>query len=135
LYSGKVDVEQGGADGHTFSPVILSPGQQVIIDKVTRLAKLTSIQGVPSQIAAPLNSSSVTADGNLIFHQASLSRVFRQLEQRYGMTINFSPKQTDHLDFTGTIYKEDDIDIIMKNLSGLNNLTLLKNDTGFTIKK
>ncbi|HMI63762.1 MAG TPA: FecR domain-containing protein [Puia sp.] len=136
LYSGKVDIDKVDAsNGQTFTPLTLTPGQQVTFDKNTSLAKLTPIPGIPSQMNSYRDSSSVTAGGNLMFHQTRLSTVFRQLEQRYGVSISFPPKETDHLDFTGTIYKEDDINIILKNLSGLYNLTLLKNDTGFTIKK
>ncbi|EDM35157.1 putative anti-sigma factor [Pedobacter sp. BAL39] len=77
----------------------------------------------------------VKPDAPLIFENAPLAQVFRQLEVHYHVRIDFQPKEVRAMSFYGTYTKDDPLEQILDAIVLANGLTLKKTNHTFIITK
>ena len=70
-----------------------------------------------------------------MFNNQSLPQIFDQLEQMFGVEIEYNRKDMQKLYFIGKFDKTDSLEYILKNITTSHNLTLLKQDNKFLIHK
>jgi|GEM_PF-352226 len=135
LYSGKVVVRQtasgqmpGAMSG--ASPVkdlYLRPGEEWAYDQRLHLPVISRFEHLPSKVMlAALPRKDIRKSGDtLIFDNASLSDVLKLLQRRYGVTIHADRKLLSDAYFTGQILPGDAIELILRTVTRMNNLTLI----------
>ena len=70
-----------------------------------------------------------------MFNNQSLAQVLDQLAVLYNVRIVYNKKDVKHIYFTGRYNKTDSLETILARIGKLNELTIVKNDTVFTISK
>jgi len=70
-----------------------------------------------------------------MFNNQPLTEIFDALGGMYGTRIIYSKKEIQKMYFIGTFDKSDSIEYILRQIALINNLTIKKDSTGFTVKK
>jgi ferric-dicitrate binding protein FerR (iron transport regulator) len=70
-----------------------------------------------------------------MFNNQPLAQVFKQLEEMYGVHINYSEKDIEKMYFIGKFSKNDSVSNILKQIAALNNLTVTSQDNTYIIRK
>lgn len=70
-----------------------------------------------------------------MFNNQSLSKVFDQLEQMFGVQIDYNESDMQKLYFIGKFDKTDSLEYILKNIAHINQLTISKQGQKFTVRK
>lgn len=69
-----------------------------------------------------------------MFENQGLTQVFDQLSSIYNVRIYYNPKELEGMNFIGKIDQTDTLDNILRDITMLNNLKVIKNNKGFIIK-
>lgn len=70
-----------------------------------------------------------------MFNNQPLAQVFKQLEEMYGVHINYSEKEIEKMYFIGKFSKNDSVSNILNQISRLNNLTVTKQNNTYIVTK
>lgn len=70
-----------------------------------------------------------------MFNNQSLPEIFDELENMFGVDIVYRKKELERLYFIGKFEKTDSLDYILRNIAMLNNLSLSKQKSQYTIRK
>ncbi|MEC5143597.1 FecR domain-containing protein [Chitinophaga sp. 212800010-3] len=135
LISGRVVVKKDTANaGHSFSPVYLSAGQQLVFNQQNEKAIVSAISVHNNRVG---NRQSNQADGpsKLVFSQTPLIAVIRQLQEKYHVTIAFDSAQIHHIKFSGAYTTGEDVGDILKTIVLVNDLKLTKTASGYRINQ
>ena len=144
LFEGKVvirSVDTGSLSSQ--QAYFLSPGEELIYYK--RNAAV-SIKGTKHKDAS---LQDIAKDGFLdnpsmpsekggswfMFNNQSLPEVFDQLSELYGVTIGYKKGELKNIYFIGKFERGDSLEYILRNIAGINKLTLLKRTNGYMIRK
>ncbi len=83
-----------------------------------------------------LNKKNATLINNqLSFNNSPLNDVMSSLSQFYNVKIECDDKEIKTMNFTGSVTKTDSLSVILKAISQMNNLDVIKNNNEFIITK
>ncbi|MDR6341402.1 ferric-dicitrate binding protein FerR (iron transport regulator) [Filimonas zeae] len=127
LYEGKVMVKPVTPTGEWQQPVYLKPGQSLVFNKSSSIAKLLKTpadkvnhrQQLMEEDTIDLSPVNITGSG-YSFRNQPLKDVFATLEQLYSVQIDYKGADLKNVYFIGSFEKTDSIETI------LNNIVLLK---------
>jgi transmembrane sensor len=124
LYEGKVVIKDAASSkSHLAHPVFLIPGQLFTINKLTdRYLVHTTMK----ETTAPASGAAAYRPANAVsqsFSNEPLASVFRQLNRRYKVTIQFDSSDVAGLYFTGTILNNDSLHTVLSAICNCNQLT------------
>lgn len=147
LYEGKVVVRlsklQKSQAGNQF---FLFPGQELTYNNESGIAKVRTFgTKVKAEGKSSKDETSVSIDNPSIpksfsgswymFNNQSLDEVFAQLEDMYGVDIVYKKKDVAKMYFIGTFNTTDSIDLILQQITILNNLKVTKENNKIIISK
>lgn len=135
LVTGKVVVQKDStlAIAH-FTPVYLTPGQELVFDKEKQLATVNE-HSLRATKPAQAGEQTATASNTLQFNQQSLPEVLQALQQHFHTSIQFDKTQLKKMKFSGNYTEADNIDDILNTVVLINDLKLEKTATGYNITK
>jgi transmembrane sensor len=146
LYEGKVLVKSyDSVQGRMKYEYVLKPGQEFVFDKKESTAIVRRFNGGHSlkkeeeEILYEPSADEPVATGRkgswFMFNNQSLAQVFEQLENMYQVKIRYSKRDVQSMYFIGRFKTSDSVETILKQIAVLNNLTVTKADSTFTISK
>lgn len=113
--------------------VYLLPGQQMRYDAAAGMVKV-SAAGVNEQ---PRNAPAIAhhPDGQMVFDNTPLQQVLDKLTQHYKVSIGYTAKELNGLSFSGTVFHNDSLPVILQAIGRMNDLSVTVVPDGFCIKK
>jgi ferric-dicitrate binding protein FerR (iron transport regulator) len=69
------------------------------------------------------------------FDNTPLPQVFDELAQHFKVTIDYTPEELNGLSFSGTIFYNDSIPVLLQAIAHMNELSVTDIPDGFSIKK
>lgn len=143
LYEGRVVVKSiDSATKKLARDYFLSPGHELVYNRRKVTAVLKRFDRVKAEKDETL---SVQKEDPLLpqyekgswymFNNQSLSQVFDQLEVIYSVSIRYSKQDVNKKYFIGKFDKTDSIESILKQITSLNKLKLVKDNNGYLITK
>lgn len=131
LNSGKILVK--GA----ISDRVLTPGKELRYYRKTGKAIVSNFNtaGTDIMVKAGTNGSSHAKPDWYRFNNQPMAQVLDQLSSYYGIAIYYYPSDVTEIYFDGKFEKTDSLEKILTDLTLPNNLKLIRNDSGFIIKK
>ena len=139
LYEGKVVIRPvDSMDTKWKADIYLLPGQELVYDNKTMATIVRPFRMNKATVADGNNNSSDTYSKDAtwyMFNNQSLAQVFDQLEEMYGVTIIYTKKDIQHMYFIGKFNKSDSVENVLKQISTLNNLKVIKKKNQFIITK
>ena len=137
------------------NPIHLLPGQELLYNKQTAASVVRNFRKNTSAVDLATRENSVHDDPSVpnnnkgswfMFNNQSLPQIFDQLEQMFGVEIEYNRKDMQKLYFIGKFEsipptntavrdKTDSLEYILKKITTINNLTLSKQDKKFLIHK
>lgn len=143
LVEGKVVIESvDSARVKLKQPVFLLPGQEIVYNKVTGEVKTLRVRRQNVRVVAGDSmlhdnpSIPVSSDGSwYMFNNQSLSDIFEQLENMFGVQIEYRPADVQKLYFIGKFDKKDSLEYILKYITSINNLKFQKENKKYIITK
>jgi ferric-dicitrate binding protein FerR (iron transport regulator) len=145
LYEGKVKV--AGTDGVRWktkdSVLFLQPGEELTYNKRQMLAVIRSPKtdlalnkpAGPRTTSASSQRTAASKPEWYRFGGQSLTDVFDQLSDYYGVQINYFPADVANRYFTGKFSKDDSLEDILNDIALLHNLKLTKKEGMFVFRK
>jgi transmembrane sensor len=148
LYNGKVQV--GATRGFSWkskdSTMLLQPGDELTYNKQSLLASIrtphhTNHQQIAKLPTAPLTTTHphpLTASAKPEWYRfggQSLTEVFDQLSDYYGVQINYFPSDVANHFFTGKFQNTDSLEDILNDIALLHDLTLTKQQGMYIFRK
>ncbi len=132
LFTGKVSVNTTDSTGRKFNAVVLSPGQQLQVDRTSYATVVNEMER-----SSPLKPMAAERQpgGTLDFKQSHLPQLFATLEKTYNITITFNQEDMARMMFTGRFSDKEDVESILNSIALLNGLTVVKTAAGYEIKK
>lgn len=125
-----------------LKPVYLNPGQKLYIDRRTGRITIKDLNAKASSATAPKQAPALEKKGQTVwtnsayqFSQASLGKVFKELEFRYHVTIKFNNTDVKGTQFTGKILYNDSLQTILSAICQINNLQYVKSGPIIRISK
>lgn len=145
LYEGKVVVKAVDKTNQKLKKdVYLLPGQEFVYNSQT-VAKLKNFKLPNSAALEQIMNEEIASDHPSIpqntkgswymFNNQPLSQVFDQLAEMYNVPITYEKNDLQNMYFIGRFDKADSLEVILKQIGILNNLTIARNDKGFAISK
>ncbi|MBD0366648.1 MAG: FecR family protein [Flavisolibacter sp.] len=145
LYEGKVVVKSvKNGNRNLRRDVYLLPGQEFVYDSKTT-AKVTTFKmnGAASpevimneELARDNPSIPQNTEGSwYMFNNQSLEQVLDQLAALYSVEIVYDKRDVQNIYFTGKYNRSDSLEMILKRIGILNNLTITRKDNAFIISK
>lgn len=137
LYTGKVMIRSTEKLSNWSGDVFLLPGQEMAYEgeeypvKVTSLNMTQSIRNTPEGVHGKV----AMEKKELNFNNSSLSEVLTELSLIFNVSIRFTDKELNKMNFTGTINRSDNIQDVLKLIAQMNGLELKESADGFTITK
>lgn len=122
LYTGRVVVK---AD-RWAKGVFLTPGEQVSYDGKDGPAVVSRFDLRPADRVS-------NDQQNLVFNNAALKDVFKQLSIQYHLTISYRAKDLIGMNFTGTVSRSDSLQPLLRLLGNMNNLDIQEEAGGFRV--
>ena len=147
LYEGKVVVKSSDSLHPSLKKdFMLNPGQELVYNKPGNTVLLRDISGVGKELADGRNPKAKNAatetdslEGNnwYMFNNQPLPQVFDLLSSMYNTKIIYARADLKGMRYIGRVDKTDSIQHILKDISLLNDLLLVKEEKGYriTIKK
>lgn len=131
LHTGKVVVQPADSMGRKMKePIYLVPGNIMVYDKAKMLATVKAA-----------NSNLTKAAGKTVvpnwymFSNQPLDQVFQQLEELYGVQINYAKDDLKDMYFIGRFEKTDSLEHIIRDIAILNKLLVAKQGNTYTLSK
>lgn len=142
LFSGKVVVRQVSPlhttlNAHTtLNDVYLQPGEELAYDQQMHQLLVSRFEPSSGKLRPAVNKRTDmrVAGDTLVFDNAPLADVLDLLHKRYHVTIQYDRKILSDANFTGQVLPGDAIELILKTVTRINNLTLIAADDGFIIR-
>lgn len=137
LNSGKVLVKGGTDKKKVISDVVLTPGKELRYYRKTGKAIVANFNttGTDILVKAGNNGTSQAKPDWYKFNNQPMAQVLDQLSNYYGVPIYYYPSDVMEIYFDGKFEKTDSLAKILTDLTLPNNLKLIRNDSGFIIKK
>lgn len=137
LYEGKVVIKNATGKSTLTEDYFLKPGDEFVFDRSTMLANILMKKKPSINAAERSNDKPVEENASnwFMFNNQKLSQVFDQLAAIYNVKIDYNATEVSKMSFIGRIDKSDAIEDILNDIALLNNLTVTKTGTGFTIEK
>jgi ferric-dicitrate binding protein FerR (iron transport regulator) len=137
LHTGKVVVKASDSMNKKWEKDrFLLPNNVLMYNKMNGLANVNL-----NSTKASITKANDKSDNNFrtpnwfMFSNQSLSQVFDQLEEIYGVSITYSNKDLRNMYFIGKFDKTDSVESILNTIALLNNLTVKKQNGIYTISK
>ncbi len=133
LNTGKVLI-QGTANN---KKVVLTPGKELRYYRKTGKSIVADFNttGTDILVKAGNNGTSSAKPDWYKFNNQPMAQVLDQLSNYYGVAIYYYPSDVTEIYFDGKFEKTDSLVKILTDLTLPNNLKLIRNDSGFIIKK
>lgn len=137
LNTGKVLVKGGTDKKKVISDVVLTPGKELRYYRKTGKAIVANFNttGTDILVKAGNNGASHAKPDWYKFNNQPMAQVLDQLSNYYGVAIYYYPSDVMEIYFDGKFEKTDSLAKILTDLTLPNNLKLIRNDSGFIIKK
>ncbi|SEW52882.1 FecR family protein [Chitinophaga arvensicola] len=137
LNTGKVLVKGASDKKKVMNDVVLTPGKELRYYRKTGKAIVASFNATGTDILVKAGSNGT---GNAKpdwykFDNQPMAQVLDQLSNYYGVAIYYYPSDVMEIYFDGKFEKTDSLSKILTDLTLPNNLKLIRNDSGFIIKK
>ncbi|MRG45306.1 DUF4974 domain-containing protein [Chitinophaga sp. SYP-B3965] len=132
LNTGKVLVQ-----GITDKKTVLTPGKELRYYRKTGKTIVANFNtmGTDVLVKAGNNGDSHAKPDWYKFNNQPMAQVLNQLSNYYGVAIYYYPSDVTEIYFDGKFEKTDSLEKILTDLTLPNNLKLIRNDSGFIIKK
>jgi transmembrane sensor len=130
LHTGKVVVKPVKDLPGFKKEIYLSPGEKISYDYIQSMVKV--IRNTDKRIDKTSASNKLQ---DLEYNNEALTTVMAQLSARYHQTIHFNPDELTGMNFTGTVARNDSLNVILRLIANMNNLTVEENGNSFTISK
>jgi transmembrane sensor len=142
LFEGRVVVKSiDSARKKLTRDYFLTPGQELVYNR----RKATAVLKRFNRSKAEREDTFVQSENPLLpeyekgswymFNNQSLDQVFDQLQVMYSVSIRYSKQDVHNKYFIGKFDKTDSIEKILKEITSLNKLKLMKDNKGYTISK
>ena len=129
LFTGRVVVKPAPPSGYRGKDVYLSPGEQVLFDNHSLLAKVSRFVPVPG------NAAGKEADAQgLVFNNSPLKIVFKRLSLQFHKTISYKYSDIAGMNFTGSM-STDSLPDFLRLLATMNDLNIQEQPTGYIITR
>ncbi|MGO4291069.1 FecR family protein [Chitinophaga sp. RAB17] len=137
LNTGKVLVQGASNKKKVISDVVLTPGKELRYYRKTGKAIVADFNttGTDILVKAGNNGTSNAKPDWYKFNNQPMAQVLDQLSNYYGIAIYYYPSDVTEIYFDGKFEKTDSLVKILTDLTLPNNLKLIRNDSGFIIKK
>lgn len=137
LNSGKVMVQGSVNKKKVINDVVLTPGKEFNYYRKTGKAFVFDFntRGKDILVRAGSNGTGDTKPDWYKFNNQPMSQVLDQLSNYYGIAIYYHPSDVIEIYFDGKFEKTDSLETILTDLTRPNNLKLIRNDSGFIIKR
>lgn len=137
LNNGKVLVQGSVNKKKVINDVVLTPGKELRYYRKTGKALVADFnaRGADVLVKAGNNGTGSTKPDWYKFSNQPMSQVLDQLSNYYGIAIYYYPSDVTEIYFDGKFEKTDSLDKILTDLTLPNNLKLIRNDSGFIIKR
>jgi ferric-dicitrate binding protein FerR (iron transport regulator) len=133
LYTGKVVVRRIGSSNPPMAAVYLQPGQELAYGGKGQQALVSRWE--PKAVPAIITPKDIRLAGDtLVFDNAPLASVLDVLHRRYHVAIHYDKAGLSDAYFTGSVLPGDAIELILRTVTRINNLTLIAAGDGFIIK-
>jgi transmembrane sensor len=137
LNAGKVLVQGATNKKKVISDVVLTPGKELRYYRKTGKAIVANFNttGTDILVKAGNNGAGNAKPDWYKFNNQPMAQVLNQLSNYYGVAIYYYPSDVTEIYFDGKFEKTDSLVKILTDLTLPNNLKLVRNDSGFIIKK
>jgi ferric-dicitrate binding protein FerR (iron transport regulator) len=137
LNSGKVLVQGAVDKKKVINDVVLTPGKELNYYRKTGKVFVSDFntRGTDILVRAGNNSTGNTKPDWYKFNNQPVSQVLDQLSNYYGIAIYYYPSDVVEIYFDGKFEKTDSLEKILTDLTLPNNLKLIRNDSGYIIKR
>jgi transmembrane sensor len=137
LNTGKVLVQGATLKKKVINDVVLTPGKELRYYRKTGKAIVADFNttGTDILVKAGNNGASNAKPDWYKFNNQPMAQVLDQLSNYYGVAIYYYPSDVTEIYFDGKFEKTDSLVKILTDLTLPNNLKLIRNDSGFIIKK
>ncbi|SFD47814.1 FecR family protein [Chitinophaga sp. CF118] len=133
LFSGKVVVRK---TDNAFKEVCLRPGEELVYSYVTHKEKVSRFEGIHNNILpVPVQQKGISIyDDNMVFNNAPLKDVLELFRHKYHITIQYDEQSISSVYFSGKVLASDPVELILKTITRINNLTLISREGVFIIQ-
>jgi len=146
LYEGRVVVRPADPIHPKLkSNFYLVPGEELLYSTLQNTASVRRFIGDNTTAKNKEHNEHSTADQPSLpvgdkgswymFNNQPLAQVFKQLEELYAVDIVYSEKDIEKMYFIGKFSKTDSVSNILKQITGLNNLTVTRQNNAYIIRK
>lgn len=136
LYSGKVVIRHTVPFSKPMQDVYLKPGEELVYNSNAHqsfVSRYESPNDLPARAGHIRKDIRISGD-TLVFHNAPLADVLDLLCKRYHVHIQYDRHILSDVYFTGQALPGDAIELLLKTVTRINNLTLIAAGDGFIIK-
>ncbi|MBC7720512.1 MAG: FecR family protein [Pedobacter sp.] len=136
LFTGKVVIKSTKKIANWKADIFLLPGEELNYNDHLPKAFVSKFNIKKEAIIKALIEEKEQSSANdLTFNNTSLPEVIKQLSKLYSTTIHYTNTDIQQMNFTGTINKSDDVQIILKVIAQMNGLQVMQTSDGFTVSK
>lgn len=142
LHEGRVRMRSTGRPfAGNLMEYILQPGDTFSFDKQNRQVNIRGIRTAPDEkttggaTPSAAGKSGRAGDNWYMFNNQALSGVLEQLQLIYNTPIHYRKEDLRGMSFIGKIDKADSLESILTTITLLNQLQLVKEEKGYTIRK
>lgn len=117
--------------------VILTPGKELRYNRKTGISNLLTFNttGADVMVKAGTGTQANVKPDWYKFNNQPMTQVLDQLINYYGIAIYYYPQDITDIYFDGKFENTDSLDKILTDLTLPNNLKLIRNDSGFIIRR
>jgi len=131
LLKGRIVVNATADAGIALQKMYLSPGQELRINTTTKHVDML----MPNSQPPHTGSTDGNKTSTLSFEKTSLATVFQRLSEYYKTPIRFDKAGVRNLSFTGDFKPSDDLELTLKVICNMNQLSFTKESDHIVIKK
>ena len=136
LYQGKVVVRSADTMQLKLQKdYYMAPGDVFSYNHGNGMASLLSRSRKVNGAAIAADNSTAAVFNWYMFDNQELAEVFDQLSAIYNVSIHYNPADLKGLNFIGKIERTDSLGNILRDISLLNNLTVVNNGKNYSIRK
>ena len=116
--------------------IYLSPGEQLRFNENSGSLAVGKINNNKTPVIVKVaDRDAETVNGTLSFSNTALPEVMKKLSAYYDIKISYDTLLIDTMNFTGTVSKNDSLEIILKAIGQMNELDISKKGNEFIISK
>lgn len=114
--------------------IFLQPGE-VMHYNTARAEVMVSVDTKRKTKSPKLSQPDIENVEALKFDNIVLSEAFRKLSKHFSQKIRFNDTELKGMFFSGTVLKQDSLEMILNVIAQMNSLTVTKTENGFEVKK